>query len=214
MPGAESSRAARSALHGGRSDVQVAARVAWLEAEFASVAAHRPCGTGPAAAVCMCTTKLSVMAAALSLLALGLGPGAPLAHAQYPSLAELEYEAPPPLEPPRANAGAVAQRRLSLGLGIAGIVTGAVGLLGGSVLLIAGTSRTHCEGSWLSGSRRCSSAPDDTGDVAGGVLSIGLGLVAVIAGIVLAATRPRRSGPTLSFGGDSSSASVSIDGTF
>lgn len=203
----------------------------------------------------MCTTKLSVMAAALVLFA--LGPGAAAAHAQDDlsleaeqealeheaerdaleaerereaeleaahdaleaehdalALEALEYEAPPPLEAPRTNPNVVAQRRLSLGFGIAGIATGAVGLFFGSVLLIAGTTRTHCEGSWLSDSHRCSPAPNDTGDVAGGALSIGLGVVAVITGIVLVATRPRRSGPTLSFGGDSNSVSVSIDGTF
>ncbi|MDQ3032566.1 MAG: hypothetical protein M3Y87_09135 [Myxococcota bacterium] len=165
----------------------------------------------------MCTTKLSVMVA-LSLLALGLGPGAPVAHAQehaqdltFPAL---QYAAPTPLETTRAEAYR-AERGRSLGLGIAGIATGAVGIvIGGPVLLIAGTTRTHCSGSLWSGTHSCASLPDNTGSVVGGALSIGVGFVAVITGIVLIATRPRRPGPTLSFGGDSTSVSISIDGTF
>lgn len=155
------------------------------------------------------------MVAALSLLALGLGPGAPLAHAQDLSFAPLEYEAPPPLDARRGDSDR-APRRVSLGLGIAGIATGAVGIvLGGPLLLLAGTTRTHCEGGWFSGRpRTCVPLPHDGGLVAGGAISIGLGAVALITGIVLAATRPGRSGPTLSFGGDQSSVSISIDGTF
>lgn len=162
----------------------------------------------------MHATKLSVTAVALLLLALGLGPGAPRAHAQDRGVPALRYAEPSPLETTRAETDR-AQRRLSLGFGIAGIVTGAVGMLiGGPVLLIAGTTRTHCEGSWLIGPRTCVDLPDDAGTVAGGVVSIGLGFAAVITGIVLIAARPRATAPRLSLGGDSRSVSVSIDGTF
>jgi hypothetical protein len=163
----------------------------------------------------MSTTKLSVIVAALCLLVLGLGPGAPRVYAQDLSLAGLEYEAPPAFEP-RYTDSSRAQRRLSLGFGIAGIVTGALGIVvGGPVLLIAGTTRTHCEGGWFSSRpRTCVPLPHDGGLVAGGAISIGLGLVGLITGIVLVATRPRRSVPTLSFGGDTSGVSISIDGTF
>lgn len=163
----------------------------------------------------MCTTKLSLMVAALVLLALGLGPGAQRAYAQDRPLAALEHEAAPPLESPRAETHR-ASRRASLGFGIAGIVIGAVGVvIGGPTLLIAGTTRTHCEGGWFSSRpRTCTPLPDDAGNLVGGGLSIGLGLVGVITGIVLVATLPRRSGPTLSLGLDTSSASITISGAF
>jgi len=165
----------------------------------------------------MHTTKLSVMVVALSVLALGLGLGALPAHAQERWVPALQYGTPLPAETPRfeaRRAGSRAESRASLGLGIAGIATGAVGIIGGSVLLIAGTGRNHCSGTWFSDSYSCSALPDDGGLVAGGGASWFLGLVGVITGTVLLASTPRRSVPNLSFGGDSSSVSISIDGTF
>lgn len=167
----------------------------------------------------MHTTKLWVMAAALSLLALGLGPGAPRAQAQERTDSALRYSATLGLEGGDLEGGGhdtdAGQRRAQLGLGIAGLVTGAIGLaVGGPVLLIAGTTRTHCTGSLWSGTHSCAPAPDDTGDLIGGVLSMALGAVAVITGIVLIANRPRRASPRLSFGADTTSLSFAISGTF
>lgn len=161
----------------------------------------------------MHTTKLWVMGATLALLALGLGPMAPRAQAQLRPDSALRYSATPSLESQRYEA-VVTQRRSQLGLGIAGIVTGAVGLVvGGPLLLIAGTTRRSCTGGLWSG-YHCVSAADDAGDILGGVLSLGLGAVGVITGIVLIASRPDPHTPRLSFDVDASSASVRVSGSF
>ena len=166
----------------------------------------------------MHTTKLWVMVATLSLLALGLGPGAPRARAQERTVSAARYSVTLGLESealdsdPDTGAG---QRRAQLGLGIAGLVTGGIGLVvGGPVLLIAGTTRTHCTGSLWSGTHSRAPAPDDTGDLIGGVLSMALGAAAVVTGIVLLADRPRRPGPRLAFGADSTSVSFAVSGSF
>jgi hypothetical protein len=166
----------------------------------------------------MHTTTLRVMVATLSLLALGLGPGAPRARAQERTVSALRYSATLGLESETLDTDAdtdAGQRRAQLGLGIAGLVTGAIGLVvGGPVLLIAGTTRTHCTGSLWSGTRSCAPAPDDTGDLVGGVLSMALGAVAMVTGVVLIADRPRRPNPRLAFGADSTSVSFAVSGSF
>jgi hypothetical protein len=163
----------------------------------------------------MSMIKRSLLAAALCLSALGLGASA--AHAQWVPLddARLENERPPSHGRARSRPYVSPGRREALGFGVAGIVTGAVGVaIGGPVLLIAGTTRTHCTGSWISGSRTCVDAPNDVGDIVGGVLSIVLGAAGLVTGIVLVASRPSAPRATLSFRGDSTSWSLSLDGTF